>query len=85
MIGEYINGQKIDKINNDLNDFNSINASMELYKNKSSKPTFESEYLDGKKNGKVKEYNGDKLIFEGEYLYGKKMEKEKNIIHLMAI
>ena len=42
---------------------------------------FEGEYINGKRNGKGKEYriNGE-LEFEGEYLNGKKMEKEKNII-----
>ena len=36
---------------------------------------YEGEYLNGKRNGKGKEYykNG-KLIFEGEYLNGKKWE-----------
>ena len=42
---------------------------------------YEVEYLNGKKNGKGKEYyDNDKLRFEGEYLNGKKMEKEKNIM-----
>ena len=32
---------------------------------------FEGEYLNGKRNGKGKEYNKEgKLIFEGEYLNG---------------
>ena len=31
---------------------------------------FEGEYLNGKRNGKGKEYyDNDKLIFEGEYLF----------------
>ena len=34
---------------------------------------FEGEYLDGKRNGKGKEYNNSKLIFEGEYLNGKRI------------
>jgi len=39
---------------------------------------FEGEYLDGKRNGKGKEYyfNGN-LIFDGEYLNGKKIGKAK--------
>jgi len=39
---------------------------------------FEGEYLNGKRNGKGKEYyvNG-KLIFEGEYLNGERNGKEK--------
>ena len=40
---------------------------------------FEGEYLNGKRNGKGKEYNGydDKLIFEGKYLNGKRNGKGK--------
>ena len=55
----------------------------EYYK---GKLTFEGEYLNGKRNGKGKEYyyNGE-LIFEGEYLNGKKMEKEKNIIIVIKL
>ena len=37
---------------------------------------FEGEYLNGKRNGKGKEYDYDKLKFEGKYLNGKKQEKE---------
>ena len=34
---------------------------------------FEGEYINGKKNGKAKEYNyNGKLIYEGEYLNGKR-------------
>ena len=41
----------------------------------------EGEYLNGKKNGTIKEYNFDgKLIFEGEYVKGKKNGKGK-LIH----
>ena len=37
---------------------------------------YEGEYLNGKKNGKGKEYNDDgDLIFEGEFLNGKKIKK----------
>ena len=40
---------------------------------------FEGEYLNGKRNGKGKEYNnfGGKLIFEGEYLNGERNGKGK--------
>ena len=39
---------------------------------------FEGEYLNGKRNGKGKEYNeGHKLIFEGEYKNGKKYGQGK--------
>ena len=33
---------------------------------------FEGELLDGKRNGKGKEYEGNELKFEGEYLNGKR-------------
>ena len=36
-------------------------------------------YLNGKRNGKGKEYDSNgKLIFEGEYLNGKRHENQKN-------
>jgi len=38
---------------------------------------FEGEYLNGKRNGKGKEYEDEKLIFEGEYLNGKRNGKGK--------
>ena len=42
---------------------------------------FEGEYLNGKRNGKGKEYdeNGE-LKFEGEYLDGKRNQKEKEYL-----
>ena len=33
---------------------------------------FEGEYLNGKRNGKGKEFYNGELIFGGEYLYGKR-------------
>ena len=42
-----------------------------------SKLKFEGEYLNGKKNGKGKEYWNGKLIFRGEYLNGEKIKKKK--------
>ena len=42
---------------------------------------YEGEYLNGKRNGKGKEYDYDgNVIFEGEYLNGKEMEEEENIM-----
>ena len=38
---------------------------------------FEGEYLNGKRNGKGKEYQYDDLVFEGEYLNGKRNGKGK--------
>ena len=40
--------------------------------NYQGKLVFEGEYLNGKFNGKVKEFRGNSLRFEGEYLEGKK-------------
>ena len=47
---------------------------------------FKGEYLNGKRNGKGKEYYNGKLIFEGEYLNGRRWEGKgydnlKNIIY----
>ena len=51
------------------------------YKIDSNKLIFEGEYINGKKNGKGKEYyDNGKLKFEGEYINGKKMGKEINIM-----
>ena len=42
---------------------------------------YEGEYLNGRRNGKGKEYNEHgNLIYEGEYLYGRRNGREKNII-----
>ena len=43
---------------------------------------FEGEYLEGKRNGKGKEYYDNTLIFEGEYLNGERNGKKKNIMML---
>ena len=40
---------------------------------------FEGEYLNGKRNGKGKDYWKGKLEFEDEYLNGKRNGKEKNM------
>ena len=43
---------------------------------------FEGEYLNGKRNGKGKEYEDDELVFEWEYLNGKRWNgKEKKFMH----
>ena len=48
------------------------------YDGLNNKLIFEGEYLNGKRNGKGKEYNyKGALIFEGEYLNGKKNGKGK--------
>ena len=41
-----------------------------------------SKYLNGKRNGKVKEYDDNgKIKFEGEYLNWKKMEQKRKRIY----
>ena len=47
------------------------------YNAESDNLIFEGEYLNGKRNGKGKEYFGGDLIFEGEYLNGKRNGKGK--------
>ena len=48
------------------------------YNSCNDKLIYEGEYLNGKRNGKGKEYNDDnKLIYEGEYLNGKRNGKGK--------
>ena len=57
-----------------------INTLTDVSQNKNilSKLVFEGEYLNGKRNGKGKEYdNNGKLIYEGEYLNGKRHGKGK--------
>ena len=56
--------------------FNSNNIIKE-YNINNDKLIFEGEYLNGKRNGKGKEYMDTKLIFEGEYLNGKRNGKGK--------
>ena len=46
---------------------------------------FEGEYLNGKRNGKGKEYYHGKLIFEGEYLNGKKWNGKGKIYDFFDI
>ena len=38
---------------------------------------FEGEYLNGKRNGKAKEYSYGNLIFEGEFLNGQRIYQKK--------
>ena len=45
--------------------------------NNSGELIFDGEYLNGKKNGMMKEYCNGKLIFDGEYLNGEKHGKIK--------
>ena len=42
------------------------------YKLDTNKLIFEGQYLNGKRNGKGKEYKNGKIIFEGEFLNGER-------------
>ena len=49
-------------------EYNNLNGKGKEY-GENGKLKFEGEYLNGKRNGKGKEYYNGKLVFEGEYLY----------------
>ena len=67
------NGKGYDESGNIIYELINGNGKVKEYNNK--KLRFEGEFLNGKRNGKGKEYyyNG-KLLFEGEYLNGKRKE-----------
>ena len=60
------------EMNNIKNIILMVNQHMRVIIINTNKLIFEGEYLNGKKNGKGKEYNdyNGKLVFEGEYLNG---------------
>ena len=59
-----------------------INGKGKEYLIKNNRLIFEGEYLNGKRNGKGKEYNDNWLIkYEGEYLNGKRNGKGKEYYH----
>ena len=56
------------------------NGEIKIYSSYTNNLIFEGKYLNGKRNGKGKEYNlNEKLIFEGEYLNGKKWKGKEKI------
>ena len=83
-----INNNKLiqNKLNLDLEYYKKISGKYKIaekngngreYILNTNKLIFEGEYLNGKRNGKGKEYNNEgELIFEGDFLQGKKQEKE---------
>ena len=81
---EYKNYKKWNGIGYDENGnilFNLINGNgiIKEFDENTGELKFEGEYLNGKRNGKGKEYyRSDKLKFEGEYLNGKRNGKGKN-------
>ena len=81
--GEYFHGKKWNGIeyvykedkDNIINEFkNGKGYIIEKERDHGQLIYFEGEYLNGKRNGKGKEYDIDKLVFEGEYLYGNKIK-----------
>ena len=75
-VGEYLDdieviGTKYNSMGEIIHKYNNFNGKGKEY-NDNGKLEFEGEYLNGKRNGKGKEYIGDVLIFEGEHLNGKK-------------
>ena len=84
--GEYLNNKKwtgkgYDKIGNIANELNDGKGNIREYYKLNGNIKYEGVTLNGKRNGKGKEYNKfGRLIFEGEYLNEKEMEKEKNIM-----
>ena len=80
-VGDYLNGKKWDGKGYDENGYviYELNKGCGLIREYyyDDKLIFEGEYLDGKRNGKGKEYCEYKLIFEGEYLNGERSGKGK--------
>ena len=76
--GEYLfdkkwNGKGYDEYGNIIYELKNGNGKVKEYFDYKHL-RFESEYLNGKRNGKGKEYFGTILIFDGEYLNGKRIE-----------
>ena len=80
--GEYLydkkwNGKGYDNNGNKIYELINGNGPVKEYPKDFDFPSFEGEYLNGKRNGKGKEYNFDKINFVGEYLNGKRHGKGK--------
>ena len=74
--GNIWKGKGYDKLNNVVFEINDGKGLIKEY-NDFGRLLFEGEYLNGKRNGKGKEYDDKKLEFEGEYLNGKRNGKGK--------
>ena len=75
--GEYLledkyNGKGYDVTGNVIYELNHGTGKVIEYDDYYSEIRFEGEYLNGKKNGKGKEYDDGDLIFDGEYIKGKR-------------
>ena len=72
------NGKGYDKYGNIIYELKNGNGKVREYDINNDKLKFEGEYLNGKRNGKGKEYYpGGTLEFECEYLNGKRNGKGK--------
>ena len=69
--GKKWNGKGYDEDGNVIYELNNGSGKIKEY-NKNNELIFEGELLNGKRNGKGKEYKYGELIFEGEYLKGEK-------------
>ena len=90
--GEYINGfewtgKGYDISNNLIYELNNGKGFCKEFDSYTGKLNFEGEYLNGKRNGKGKEYDWNgKKIFEGEYLNGLRWkgvgyDREENVVY----
>ena len=78
MFNKKWNGKVKDENGNIIYELNNGNGKVKEYDENGSTLIFEGVYLNGKKNGKGKEYYFfGKLKFEGEYLNGKRNGKGK--------
>ena len=82
--GEYLNGYRWN--GRGYNKYGILTLELKDGKGKGEiflqKVTYEGGFLDGKKNGKGKEYYENFLIFEGEYLNGEKNGKGKEYLKI---
>ena len=69
------NGKGYNKNGNIIYELTKGNGKVKEYNDYDGKIMFEGKYLNGKRNGKGKEYdNIGKIIFEGEYSNGERVE-----------
>ena len=74
------NGKGYDENGNIIYELINGNGKVKEYNDWNGVLNFEGEYLNGKRNGKGKEYNyKNPFLYEGEYLNNKKTWKRKRI------
>ena len=74
------NGKGYNSLNNIIYELNNGNGHIKQFWG-NGKLNFEGEYLNGKRNGKGKEYDDDIIMYEGEYLNGMKHGRGKENNH----